>query len=608
MAGRCGCSASGPTTPEEIIDIIGLRALCQGQGLEYDEIQRCIRIALAQDANLEFDPFGRLRNTCCDDSVDPQPQACVKTVDQLPDFVVSGQGGGAALLHPYGSQQGIDYAIDHSLDIISNDTFSTTDEIATWALYGPDVFLHGYTDTTSSTLTGADIASHEWINLLVDAGTRDNPTSDGAYAPEELKEPYGGWYGFFAPQYHPQTLANVMRGLSKRAVTWANIAYSSTDAELNQRNLRAALKAVSVACNADSTILAVHSDMAPRVPDIINAQVTPAINISSTDFTPQMVIDAGVEWVRISGNRSDGAIQPYVDAGLQVILYTNSRQWITQKAIDLGARGITAWDPVYARGIVDPVFQYYRRNEAKYYLKQTDLGALTHMTDDLSLISGRSFHKESEAGMFIWVTTARLRNAVLIGEVCPLPSPADDSYTFRVQVDHYSPGEQLPDGNGPKIGVIICGATDVDPTELEGDHVGYACFIRVGVSGVQGELVIAKYNAGGPYEELAASTTMEPVTFNDWVDLRVDVTATTITLTRTDTGTPYSVTATDSDYRGPYVHWMANSTEPDGRFLAGVRQFLVASISGAADDAEVEGVPVSRNVLPASGDFPDETP
>lgn len=592
MAGRC--NSCGNPTIDELIEAILTRMICEREGLDVDEARRCLRVILAPGGNLEFDQFGRLRSTCCDGG-EPQPAACVRTVADLPEFIIAGQGGGGALIHPYGSPQGIDYAIDHGLDMISNLTWSTTDDVAVWGIYGPDVLLRGYTDTPSSTEIGAGASSSDWAGLLVDAGTRESPTGEGAYAPEQFKTPYGGWYGFFAPQYHPLTLANAMRNISRRVVTWADITASEADPSANQRSVVAALAGVAAVCNAESTILSVETGMAEYVETIANAQITPALVVRSTTFTPQMALDAGVEWVRLSGNWTAGQIQPYVDAGLQVMLFTNSRHHITQKALDVGARGIMAWDPVYARGPVDPVYLYYRRPRVRYVLRRTEIGMLTKFTDQLSLISGRPYMKSTEYGMGIWVTDDRVRNAPLIGAACPLPSPEDDSYTWECQVDQAS----LPDGDGPKIGVIYGGTTDVDPTELEGPHVGYACYIRVGTEET-GFLEIGRYDADGAYEVLATSSTSRAVGPNDWMSFRLEVTATTITLTRTD-GTPYSVTATDSAYRGPYVHWMCNSTPPDGRFAAVVREFTVASTSGGAS-TESATVATSRPVLPESAE------
>ena len=145
---RCGCSG-GVSTPDEIIDVIGLRGLCAREGLDYDEVRRCIRVALAPGGGITFDGLGRLQASCCDD-VDPQPGACVSTVDTLGDFVVGGSYGGAGLIHAYGSPQAIQYGLDHGLDMLVNDVWGTTDEIAVWSVSPPTTALNSYTTSPTS--------------------------------------------------------------------------------------------------------------------------------------------------------------------------------------------------------------------------------------------------------------------------------------------------------------------------------------------------------------------------------------------------------------------------------------------------------------------------
>ena len=579
MAGRCAACGT-PTTPAEIIQIICRSGICPGQGLECTG--ECIRVALSPGGGIELDPFGRLRVNCCD-GADPQPGACVATIDQLGEFVTGGNYGGAGLLHPYGSPQAIEYALDHGLDMIVNDVWSTEDGIAVWSVSPPQVALNSYT-TSPTSAAGLGVTSSDWVSLRVDAGTAANPTGRGAYAPAVHKDPDGGWYGWYAPEYHPQTFANVLRGLSQRVVTWADIAYIAGDDDFNERSVVASIRAVSTACTHESTILAVHPDMISVIPQIVNAQITPAVYVpGNLTPDPDAVAAAGAEWVRVAN--LGASLADWVATGMQVVSRTTSRHVDTQRIMDAGARGIHVADPVYARYPADPgIWGYYRRGQVSYVRRQTELGHLTEGTDDLSILGGRPFTKSTEYGLYVWATAdERPRNTVLIGEVCPLPSPVEDSYTWECQVDE--PGGPLPDGVAPKIGVNICQTTDRDTTPVteDGQYDGYTAFIRVGTVNT-GQLEIGKFTPGQPYQMLAQSTVSQPVPPNEWMIFRLEVTATDITLTRTDVATPYSVTATDSDYRGPYVSWLVNTSAEDGTFTAGVRQFVVASVAGPDDE------------------------
>jgi len=575
MAGRC--NSCGTPSVDELLEAILAQLICDTGGLEVDEALRCIRVALAPGGGLEFDALGRLRNNCCDGS-EPIPGACVATVGGLGDFVHAGAAGGAYLLHPQGSPQALDYALDHALDMVMGTTWSTADEVAVWQVYGPEVPLDLYT-TSPTTAAGGGVMSSDWISLHVDAGTTESPTGRNAYAPSQHIDPDGGWYGWYAPQYQPLTLAGVLRRLQQRIVTFAQIDNTSDGAQA-QRNVTAALRAVSTACTHDSTILGVNYDMAAYVETIENAQVTPAIYVDAgeTDVTADQVAATGVEWVRLSASWSEAQIAPFIAAGLNVILLTGARHWSTLRAQALGARGIASNDPVYARGALGEIYQYYRRPTISYVRRQTEIGHLTTMTDLQGVVDARGFTKSTEYGLFTWVTEDRPRNSILIGGACPLPDPETGSYTFEAQVD--APGGPLPTGESPKIGVTICQPDDQDTAPESGNGSGYACFVRVGTEST-GQLEIGKLVPGAPYEVLATSTTSQAVPPNDWMTFRIEISPTALTLTRTDTATPYSVTTTDTQFRGPYVSWLANKVpgNPAGDFVAGVRQFVDANAS-----------------------------
>lgn len=594
MGGRC--NSCGSATPAELLELLCARGICAGGGLACNHVngEPCLYVLLEPGGGLEIGPLGGLRNNCCD-STEPIPGACVATVDSLGDFVVGGRSGGAGLLHPPGSPQGIAYALDHSLDMIVSGTWSTRDEIAVWQVYGPHVDLDYYT-TSPTTAEGLGVMSSDWLGLTVDAGTTASPTGRNEIAPASYLDPDGGWYGFYAPPFQPQSVAGVLRGLSQRSVVWLDVAQES-DAALATRHVTAAIRAVATACSSASTLIALNADNMDLATNVANAGYRPAVylNNGQRDVTPDQ-IPAEVEWVRINANWPDDLIAPFVAAGLNVVLLTNSRHWSTLRAQDLGCRGIHADDPVYARGALGEVFQYYRQPITTYVRRQTSLGHLTADTDGFGLIGARWFTKESEYGLFVSVTQDRPRHASLIGDACPLPA-IEGSYTFQVQVDDPS-GAGLPAGDSPKVGVYLT-VDDHDATPEAPQVNGYAIFVRVGGSST-GQLEIGRATADG-YVMLAQSTTARAVSPNEWVDLRLEVTAASITLTRTD-GTNYSVTTTDTTDRGTYVSWLANHTNPAGDFVAGVRNWTDTNAAESATitaEALTAPAPAGRRRMPA---------
>lgn len=598
MANRC--NTCGNPSIDEIIERILSEIVCPGEGLDVDVARRCLRVLLEPGGGLQFGPLGGLRVSCCD-GVEPIPGACVATIDTLGDFVIGGNAGGAYLLHPQGSPQALDYVLAHSIDMVVGNTWSTQDEVAVWQVYGPDVPLDVYT-TSPTTATGGGGTSSDWIAYTVDAGTTASPTGRNAYAPESVLSPDGGWYGWYAPQYNPLTLDGMLRRMQQRIVSFIQVT-NTPDGAIAQRHVMAAIRAINAACTHASTILAVNYDMAGFIETIANAQITPAIFVDAgeTDVTAAMVAATGVEWVRLSASWSEAQIQPFIDAGLQVLLLTGARHWSTLRAQTLGARGVIASDPVYARGALGEVYQYYRRPQISYVRRQTALGHLTTQTDVLGVVDARGFTKSTEYGLFVRVTEERPRNSILIGEACPLPDPANGSYTWEAQVDA-SGGGSLPVGESPKIGVTICSPTDADTAPENGNGAGYAVFVRVGTEST-GQLEIGKITPGAAYQVLATSATSSAVPVNDWMTFRLEVSPTAITFTRTD-GTAYSVTTTDTEYRGPYVHWLANKVpgNPAGDFVAGVRQWLDANADALGTSVPPPPVVEARRLRDVLGD------
>jgi hypothetical protein len=71
-------------------------------------------------------------------------------------------------------------------------------------------------------------------------------------------------------------------------------------------------------------------------------------------------------------------------------------------------------------------------------------------------------------------------------------------------------------------------------------------------------------------ERLATPVYTPPATAGHWAHLRIQVTPTTLTATRTDTG--HTITATDSTVRGGYLH--IGRTSLDG--AAAFRHFVIS--------------------------------
>src|SRR5690625_3941909 len=182
-----------------------------------------------------------------------------------------------------------------------------------------------------------------WSQLLSDAGTTESPTGRSSTAPAGQKTPDGGWYGFHAPQYRLLTTQQVLAQVDGRAVVRIQCANGNPYGGV-ERDVAAAMRAINIMCAQDYAMIMVGVSDIDQIP-VIEGDNIRSMLFTNQSLTPEEIVDTGTQWVQTGHEAPDEFITSLVDAGLNVILDTNARHVQTQRAMDLGCRGVASSDP-----------------------------------------------------------------------------------------------------------------------------------------------------------------------------------------------------------------------------------------------------------------------
>lgn len=585
---RCGCNAASATTCDAIVLCVAANL---GPGLRYNTVSGQLAVRLSGDSGnaASFGSDSGLYVPGPD--TPPDPAAGRKTIAGLPERAFcANQGGGGSML-PFGSPHGIEYAVANRMDMISFHTFALADGVAINRVTTPYTALHEFTDNPSS-IAWEQLSSVQLPSLNVDAGTRVNPTGTENGAPPSLETPYGGWFGFYARQYAPITLAEALHRLAARAVAYM-ACFGGFDEEQISRNVDAAVRAVLQVQAQDWAIVGfspyvddgtgtiIVSPLWPGwAADIAASGVTPAVDLFEDDdgggqVSPADVIAAGVEWVRFKITDAEGGtalsrVQEFIDAGLQVMVQTDSRQFSTQRAYNMGVRVVMCDSPVYARGGRGETgdLDYRKTVVIPGLVTRTSMeGSLTRRTNDGWGRADAGWARQSTPGRyfgarFAWDGGIGPRiNAQLLGEICPHETPSSWRLRVRFRVDPTQ--TEVPTGISPKLGMFTCAPTDRDITtfddgtgpELNSWVNGYWSHVRVG-SSRQGEVTLGKVT-DGDYEVLEESESFPSINYGDWIYMSFSVTPTDVTLAVRHNTLPDDIiyTVADTTHRGPYAFY-----------------------------------------------------
>jgi hypothetical protein len=560
-----------------------------GAGLRYDSVTGLLAVRISADA-------GNAASFGSDNGIyvpgggaSPDPASGRRTIAGLPAriFAASTTGGGS--MTPFGSPDGLEYGIANRLDILNISNYALSDGVSIARWDGPNTSLTNRTDNPS-TIATKFISSLALPSLLVDAGARDTPTGRESGAPPALLTPDGGWFGFYARNYTPITLAEALHQVAARAVVYLAIYGGSLEAEV-ATYVAGAINAVIQTGAQDWVLVGVPGyvddgvgGMEPSpindwVGDVVGAGLTPVVDlfddaVGGSVITAAEVVATGAEWVRLAqsnlapdGGVTFARVQEFINAGLQVIVQVrSSRQFDVAQAYTNGVRGVSSDNPVYSRGIRGEAgdLDYRKTVVIPGLVTRTMMeGALTHATETGTGAARIGWARQSAEGRnfterFMWESgVGGHLMSQLLGELCPYEITPSYRLRLRFRIDNAS--ETVPNGTEPKLGVFFNSPTDRDITWFEPDenpeHInGYWFNIQVGAVN-RGRVTMGKFNDGN-HSVLLQSSVVPTVVYGSWIYFNITVTGANISLGVGHQGVDYEIgTVADSDHRGQYAFY-----------------------------------------------------
>ncbi|MBD8028142.1 glycerophosphodiester phosphodiesterase [Ureibacillus sp. Re31] len=270
------------------------------------------------------------------------------------------------------------------------------------------------------------------------------------------------------------------------------------------------------------------------LPDLRNIEGEGIPRLLATEsLDPFEIVNAGVEYVGVSTTVSEAYIQNCIGAGLKVIVYTVNRRYERDHFLNIGVSGFFTDDPLYVQGkspslSMDP------------FGEQVYSHGMIPTPRDANTLSGGRRGGFVLADKFGWIETDEVdyfNDFTLQGWAGELPT----NFSLTAKMTLYKSVHPTYWG-----AFVFCTQDDIyidhSSSTLRG---GYNLLLRE-----NGNLQLYKRVNGITtlIKEVATTTLIEGQT----AAIKVDVSNTNITVTRTDTG--HSFTAVDNTFRNGYLH------------------------------------------------------
>lgn len=559
FGGQTGCAAITACISQNL-----------GPGLVYDEGTGDIQVRLSTDDGQVL-RFGTDEGLLGTNGTGPTPDICVTGISSLPaapDVVMAHDLGG--LRGPYSSPYSLEQSIAVGNDIHHFHVGTSADDVGVVTDYWDKWFSEGRSSIYSSQdcrrLSSATIKS--FFNY---AGNVDDPLS---YNPgddvTDRTDRRGGWWGMLAPRYYQQLAGDFLQRVRGHGVALMDCTVSPVSPTTEAVDIVGAIRATLEYCAQQWVMIGVAQ--VTNAQTVINAGMTPIMmptrpstwGSTALPYTVAELTGAGIEWLYLSDRCADSVFTTYRDAGINVIMMTNSRHHQRARVEALGIRGGSAYDTVYYRGHQVGDWPYgYRTESDPWEQRRPGIGQLSFATDQQAVLSRagnvRGRFDENEEGLILpaGFGDGIGRPSVLAGWRCPMPNTT--SYTLSYDAKITVLATVSP--NRARFGLLFAALTDQDtydwPSSSALNPVGYPAgqetMYRV-FQRQSGEIGIAKWMPGtGSYTVLATANT-PAVSTNIWNNYQVTVSPAQITFTRTlESGPVYTITAADTDYRGAYV-------------------------------------------------------
>lgn len=371
--------------------------------------------------------------------------------------------------------------------------------------------------TTDGTGNCSDYDAAGWKSLTIDASTW-------------FKQ---GWTDVQAGS--PPLFGEVLSRYGGKVVNFVELKNATT------ASTDAACKAVIQAGLKDSVVITGSSfTLISRVVSTwgLYAGYAPGTLLSKS---PAEVRAAGISYY-IADITDSGFTRAWIDSmhayGIKVIGFTVTRQIdVTTHIVGKGADGYYSDQPLYAAGVQNS-FKY--RTTVAPWVKsgRSPIGLIPPASGG----DATNINYVGSAGAFRYQPASTFSRPIIQGWACPLTNAAGTySITIPATVDTAD-----PDTSSWVCGIHFGFADDsgaLSGSDLGGD--GWLAVLRQ-----SGTIQLWKCVAG-VYTSIGTRSTAA-VTEGNSATLKIDVTPTTITATRTDVVAPNTVTTTDSDNRGGY--------------------------------------------------------
>ncbi|WP_301126716.1 hypothetical protein [Streptomyces cacaoi] len=551
------------------VSLGGLLEDAAGQGLKWDAGAEKLNVCLSRDSgnSLRFGADGCLYAPGGDS---PMPEVCARPIESLPEAPgVVGAEALAGLHGPYSSPHSLEYCLAHQFDIIGFKVATSSDDVGVVA----DYWDHRITTGRTSLYVTQDIRqiNASTVKSVYNyAGDFDDPVSynqgDGSVDRGDRR---GGWWGWLAPRYYQPLAGEFLARIDGKAVALMDCSPDPDGVEYPESTaITGAIRAVLQHCAQPWAMIGVR--------ELANAETVAASGITPVmmplkptawgetelPYPVEDLTGAGVEWITLSFYFADEVFSAYKDAGLQVLMWGDSRHSTRDRITALGVRGGYMLDPLYYRGGIPGGSRYgYRTEYDPWEHRRPATGQLTHRTDQGSVISAtgyvRGLPEAAEQGLILPAGFGEDlgRAAVLCGWECPLTNATEYRITWDMKWNSLAPSPTRA-----KMGLLFGAETDANPyswpedSELnpagfpEGQKTLYRAFQRQ-----NGEIGIAKWpSPDGDIEYLATKST-PAVAEGVYNTYELEVSADKITFTRVmDDGTRHTVTTADDQYRGGY--------------------------------------------------------
>lgn len=587
---RCGCtgscscvlevnppltktgSGSVPSPWRLGVDKDALLSTVAGPGLTWDKGLGKLQACLSRDSgnSLRFGADGCLYAPGGDSSM---PDVCARPIESLP--AAPGVVGAEALagLHgPYSSPHSLEYCLGHGFDLIGFKVATSSDDVGVVT----DYWDHRISAGRTSIYVSQDIRqiNASTIKSLINyAGDADDPVS---YDPGETfpiadrANRKGGWWGWLTPRYQQPLAAEFLDRIDGKAVALMDCSPNpSAAAYPEEQAIIGAIRAVLQYCAQPWAMIGVRE--LTNATTVVNAGITPVMmplkpgkwGETALPYPPADLAAAGVEWIVLSYLYDDTVHAAYRDAGLNVLMWGDSRHATRDRITALGIRGGYMLDPLYYRGGIPGGSRYgYRTEYDPWEHRRPATGQLTHRTDLGDVISAGGFARgrveAAEQGLILPAGFGEDmgRAAVLCGWECPVTNPTEYTITWDMKWNTLASSSPTR----AKMGLLFGAATDASPYSWPNDAqlnpygfpAGQTALYRA-FQRQNGEIGIAKWPSPDGAIEYLATASSPAIAAGVYNTYELVVSPTQIIFTRTlSDGTKVSVTTADQQYRGGY--------------------------------------------------------